>query len=157
MDETELARHPAFREVRQPGAGRFADALPRPFHRRPGVRVEPVDVDQADGGGVVIAADSDRAELAQPIDDSVWFRAVADDVAEMPDGVDRPKRRDDRIERDEIGVNVREDGDAHSRQPSSRRSVESGRPRWGNLRPSPRLPTAGRGVPGKGSGGPAVL
>jgi hypothetical protein len=61
----------------------------------------------------VIAADADRAEGAEALDDCIGLRAVADYVTEVPDGVDRAKRRDDRIERDEIGVDVREDGDAH--------------------------------------------
>ena len=46
---------------RQPGPRRARDGRPGPLHGRPGLRVEPVDLDRADGRGVVVAADADRA------------------------------------------------------------------------------------------------
>ena len=44
----------------------------------------------AGGRGVVVAADADGAEGLQAVDDGVRLGPVADDVAEVPDGVDGP-------------------------------------------------------------------
>ena len=51
--------------------------------------------------------------VAQPGDDLVGLRPVADDVTQLPDLVDGRDRREHRIERREVGVDVRQDGDAH--------------------------------------------
>jgi hypothetical protein len=61
----------------------------------------------------VIAADADRPDLTQPIDDGVGLRPVADDVAEVPDPVDRACRLEDRVQRPEVGMDVREHRDSH--------------------------------------------
>ena len=67
----------------------------------------------------MVAADADRAELGQPGDDAVRLRAVADDVTEVPDRVDRADRGEHRIEGDEVAVDVRQDRDAHAHESSS--------------------------------------
>ena len=103
----------AFRQGRQPGAGRPTDRVAGPFRRGPGLGIEPVDLGTAERRRVVVAADADRADLDEPGDDAVGIGTVADDVAEMPDGIDRAGVREDRIERHEIAVDVRQDRDAH--------------------------------------------
>ena len=45
--------------------------------------------------------------------DPVRIRAVPDDVAEMPDGVDRAGVGEHGVECDEVAVDVREHGDPH--------------------------------------------
>ncbi len=67
----------------------------------------------------MIAADADRAALAQPLDHGIRFGTVPDDVAEMPRRVDRPGGREDGIERDEVAVDIRDDGDSHTNEFSS--------------------------------------
>ncbi len=57
------------------------------------VVVEPVDLATADGCPIVVAGDADGADRRQSGDDGIRLRAVADDVAEVPDGVDRPGAR----------------------------------------------------------------
>ena len=87
----------------------------------------------------------------EPGDDAVGLRAVADDVAEVPDGVDRADACEDRVEGDEVGMDVRQDGDAHRSEPSSesRRigAVASPRrrsPRGRVARPGARRSAGGR-------------
>ena len=63
----------------------------------------------------MIAADADRADRREPFDDGIGFGTVADDVAEVPDGIDRAEVGEDRVERDEVAVDVREDRDPHRR------------------------------------------
>ena len=67
----------------------------------------------------MVAADADRAALGQPLDDGIRFGTVPDDVAEMPRGIDRPGGREDRIERDEVAVDIRDDCDPHTNEFSS--------------------------------------
>lgn len=60
--------------------GREVVAVPQ--GRGPGVRVEPLDVHEAQDGEVVVADDRVKVlQRAQAADDLVWFGAVADDVA----------------------------------------------------------------------------
>ena len=54
-----------------------------------------------------------RADLAQARHDRVGLRAVAHDVAQLPDLVDRRNQRQHRIEGRDVGMDVRQDGDAH--------------------------------------------
>ena len=63
-----------------------------PLHGAASLGVEPVDLGAATGRGVVVSADARRADLAQPLHHRVRLRAVADDVAELPDRVDRAQR-----------------------------------------------------------------
>ena len=70
-------------------------------------------------GGVVVAANADRAALGQPFDDGVRLRAVPDDVAEMPDRVDRPRGGEHGVEGDEVAVDVGDDCDPHTDKSSS--------------------------------------
>ena len=60
-----------------------------------------------------LPADADRAELAEAGDDLVRVGAVAHDVAQVPHLVHRRDRREDRVERDEVRVDVGQDRDAH--------------------------------------------
>ena len=141
------------RQAAQPGPRRLADPAARPLHRRLGVRVEPVDLGPAERGEVVVAGDADRADPGQPLDDAVRVRPVADDVAEVPDGVDRAGRGEDGVEGDEVGMDVREDGDAH-RASLARASRAHGRalvsPRAGaSAVAGSRGQTGSIGVPGR--------
>ena len=72
-----------------------------------------VDLVAPDRRRVMVAADADRLDVGQPADDAVGIRPVADHVAEMPDGVDRADRGQDGVERDEIRMDVGQDGDPH--------------------------------------------
>ncbi len=63
----------------------------------------------------MVAEDADRADLGEPGDDAVRLRAIADDVPELPYGIDRTSIRQDRIECHEVAVDVRQDGDPHRR------------------------------------------
>jgi hypothetical protein len=67
----------------------------------------------------VIATDADGAALDQPVDDRVGVGAVADDVTEMPRGIDAPGRSQHRVEGEEVAVDVRDDDDPHTNQSSS--------------------------------------
>ena len=51
----------------------------------------------------------------QPGDDPVRIRPVADDVAELPDGVEVTGVGEDRVEGKEVAVDVRQDRDPHRR------------------------------------------
>jgi hypothetical protein len=55
-----------------------------------------------------------RADLAQPRDHAVGVRPVADDVAEVPDAIDRAGVGKDRIEGRQVRVDVREDRNPHA-------------------------------------------
>ena len=105
----------ALGEGGQPVTGRVRDPAARPLHRRPRLRIEVVDLAAAGSGRVVVAPDADRADRREAFDDGVGLRAVADDIAEVPDGVDRAEVGEDRVERDDVAVDVREDGDPHRR------------------------------------------
>ena len=98
---------------RQPAPRRRVDRVAGPLRGRAGLGVEPLDLAAADGGGVVVATDAVRPELAQSRHHGVRIRTVADDVAELPDGIDVAGVGEDRIERHEIAVDVRQDRDAH--------------------------------------------
>ena len=63
----------------------------------------------------MVAADADRPDPGEPGDDAVRVRPIADDVPELPYGIDRTGIRQDRIERHEVAVDVRQDGDPHRR------------------------------------------
>ena len=113
MDEAEARLGPPFGQCGEPRARGRADGGSGPLHRPAGVVVERVDLEATDGRGVVIAADADRPELAQPTDDPIGVRAVADDVAEMPDRIHRADGVKHGIERDEVGVDVGQESDPH--------------------------------------------
>ena len=121
-----------------------------PLHRRPRVRVEPVDLVAAGGRRVVVAADADRADLGQPGDDPVRIRPVADDVAEVPDRVDAAERREHRIERDEVGMDVRQDGDAHRQSLAARSAGIGAGPRAARRLAAPPGADASPGPAGPG-------
>jgi len=61
----------------------------------------------------VVPADAGRPEGGEALDDAVGLGTVAHDVTEMPDRIDRSDRIEDRVEGDEIRMNIRQDGDAH--------------------------------------------
>jgi hypothetical protein len=62
---------------------------------------------------VVIAADHNSAEFPGQMDHLVGIRAVANDIAEIPDRVMRWRSRKNRLECLEIRVNVGDDKGAH--------------------------------------------
>ena len=72
-----------------------------------------LDVEPADGRRVVVAPDAARADLAQPGHHRVGLGPVAHDVAQLPDLVHRGDHRQHRVEGRDVGMDVREDGDAH--------------------------------------------
>ena len=84
-----------------------------PLHGPARVHVEGLDLAAAQGGGVVVAAHADGAQLAEPRDDLVGVRPVAHDVAQVPHLVHGWDRGEDGVERDQVRVDVGEDGDAH--------------------------------------------
>ena len=61
----------------------------------------------------MVAAHPDRAERRQAIDDRVRFRPVADDVTEVPDGVDGSDLGEHGVEGEEVAVDVGDHGDSH--------------------------------------------
>ncbi len=63
----------------------------------------------------MIAADPDRAKLAQAVHDAIRVRPVPDDVAEVPDGIDRTGMGEHGVEGDEVAVDVGDDRDPHGR------------------------------------------
>ena len=79
-------------------------------------------------------------------DDRVRLGPVAHDVAQLPDLVDRRDRRQHRVEGREVGMDVREDGDAH------RGSVAQGGGRDARERASQRALAALAGVPRDSAG-----
>ena len=88
----------------------------RPLHRAACVGVEQLDLATAqpprrrDCRGTPVAPTS-----LQPRDDGIGIRAIADDVAEVPDRIDAAGRRDHGVERAQVGVDVRQDEDPHAR------------------------------------------
>ena len=91
-----------------------ARSVPGPLDRGPRVVVEPVDVERAGRRPIVVAGDAAAPISGEAGDDAVRVRPVADDVAEVPDGVDVAGVGEDGIEGDEVGVDVRQHGDAHA-------------------------------------------
>jgi glycine/D-amino acid oxidase-like deaminating enzyme len=63
---------------------------------------------------VVIAADHNSAELPGQINHLVGIRAVANDIAEIPDRVIVWRSRKNRFESRQIGMNVGNDKRAHA-------------------------------------------
>ena len=98
----------------KPRARLVGDGRAGPLHRPAGV-----DVERRRCRSWSIAAASwlprtpSGADLAQPGDDRVRLRPVAHDVAQLPDLVDRRDRRQHRVEGRYVGMDVRQDGDAH--------------------------------------------
>ena len=115
VDERERVLDEAFRERPQPVARRVGDPVAGPLDGRPRVAVEQLRTQLPDGHLVVIAQDTGRADAREPLHDRIGLGAVADDVTEDADAIDRADRREHRVERHEIGVDVREDGQAHRR------------------------------------------
>src|SRR3990172_9527786 len=68
---------------------------------------------RAAGEGRASAAGTAGIQLVEAADHLVGLWAVADDVTERPDLVDWRHVVAHRVERGEIGVNVRQDGEAH--------------------------------------------
>ena len=58
VDEREALALHALGQGGEPGAGVVGDRRPGPLHRAPGVDVEALDLEPADGGRVVVAADA---------------------------------------------------------------------------------------------------
>ena len=114
----------------------------------PGVDVERLDLAAAERRRVVVAADADRAELAEPGDDLVGVGPVAHDVAQVPDLVDRRDRREDRVERREVRVDVGQDRDPHRSarvaQPAVRRLRAAAAPLRGVAREAASTGAAAR-------------
>ena len=68
----------------------------------------------------MVATHGHRALPAQARHDLVGIRAVADGVAQDPQGVVRRERLEHRLEGGQVGMDVREDGDAHAAGQRSR-------------------------------------
>ena len=69
---------------------------------------------EAAADAVVVAADVERGERADDVDDLVGAGAVADHVAEVPDGVvGAGGGFEDGVEGFEVGVDIGEDEGAH--------------------------------------------
>ena len=65
---------------------------------------------------IMVASDAQGTDLDESGDDRVGIRPVPDDVAQMPDGIDRACVCEDRIERHQVAVDVRQDRDPHRRR-----------------------------------------
>jgi len=67
-------------------------------------------LDAIEGAGMLTKAQSgghaDGSQAGQSLNDAVRLRAIAHDVSEMPDRVDRPDGREHRVEGDEVRVDV---------------------------------------------------
>jgi thiamine-monophosphate kinase len=90
-----------------------------------GVRVEVFGADGAGGGALMIAGDHGRTEAFEARDALAGLRAVADGVAERPDGVDGAGAlgvSEDGLEGGEVGVDVGDDESAHGRSIANGRS-----------------------------------
>ena len=68
----------------------------------------------------MVAADADRAGARQPLDDGIGLGAVADDVTKMPEGIDRADVGEDRVEGEQVGMDVRDDAIRMDDQSTSR-------------------------------------
>ena len=73
----------------------------------------PSDREGAAHAGIVVAPDAHRAGGPHALDDRVRLGAVADDVAQVPDRVDRAQRSHDGVEGGQVRVDVRQHGNAH--------------------------------------------
>ena len=75
--------------------------------------IEIVKVHDSGCGFVVIAAHENFSQLARAVGHFIRAGAVADDVAEIHDHVERRRGRESGVESFEIGVNVAEKQYAH--------------------------------------------
>jgi hypothetical protein len=116
VDQCDALQGSPLGEVGQPGTAVRRDRVARPFCRGARLRVEPVDLRPSDGCRIVVAAHAGRAAFAQAADDRIWLRAVPDHVPQLPDGIDLAGMIEDRIERHDVAVDVRQDRDAHRRR-----------------------------------------
>ncbi len=161
MDQRGVVDDQALGQRREPVARRRRDPGPSPLHRPARLRVEVLDLGPARGRGVVVAADADRADAGESLDHRVGLGAVADDVAEMPDRVDRSRcgRGPRRAPRGCCGCptgprsawTVSVAAGCSPRSPSLAPRDRAGRPRARGRRPSPR-PARGRPAPGRSTG-----
>jgi len=86
----------------------------RPKHRLASVGIEGSHLDHAHRGGIVVALDALQVgELGDTLDAFVGVGAIAHQVAQAPDGVERVGRGQDGFEGGQIGVYVGEDECAH--------------------------------------------
>ncbi len=93
----------------------LGNVLARPGDGGRGCLGEGGDVECAEHGEVVIADEAEVAALAGQIGALIWLGAVADHVTEAPDLLyaDRVDRRENGLERGQVGMNVADDGGAH--------------------------------------------
>jgi STE24 endopeptidase len=89
--------------------------LRRPTGARGGVVGEVAEIEPTEDAEVVVSYQADVGALGNERAAAVWARPVTDEVAEAPDGVGRVRgnRFEHSIQRMQIPVNVREDGNAH--------------------------------------------
>jgi phosphatidate cytidylyltransferase len=79
----------------------------RPFQRRPGERVEPLQVIAADGGEVVVPGHADQpGKLAHARETSPWVRPIAHQIAHAEEAVNPAKLVEHGLEGLQIGVDV---------------------------------------------------
>ena len=114
MNQAELTLGVAIGERAEPVPRRVRDPAPCPVHGCPSIGVEPLDLVTADRRGVVVAAHANRTDAGKALDDAIGFGAIADDIPEMPHGIDRTEGFDHRVEGREVGMDVRKDRDAHA-------------------------------------------
>jgi hypothetical protein len=101
-----------FRERIEEAAFVRTQARLRPLSGGSRGRVEVFGADSARGGAFVVARDHRRLQALQARDALAGLRAVADAIAERPDGVDRAAAlgiAEDSLEGDEVRVDVRDD------------------------------------------------
>src|SRR5205814_1392965 len=87
---------------------------PMALGRRSGGTVEELEALAGGHGSIVVAGDERRAPVAQQRVRVGWIGAVAHGIAHDPDRVDGREIREDRLERDEIRVDVREERHGHA-------------------------------------------
>ena len=143
VDQLAAVDDEALGERRQPRLGGGPDGPAGPLHRSPGIGVEPFDLRPAAGRGVVIAAHTNGADVAQALDDRIRSGSIAHDIAEVPDRIHRTGVGEDSVQGREIGMDVREDGDPHGEV-----SLAGGQTRvGGGVRASSRAPSRVPRVP----------
>lgn len=94
-----------------------------------GAGVEVVEREGTDCRGIMVSEDAFRIEGGETRDDLVRLRAVADDIAHVPDGVggDGSSRRENSFEGCQVRVDVGDEKDAHPGRVASS-GVKSGGP-----------------------------
>ena len=118
------------RQRAQPGTRVGVEPLARPLGGRPRVGIEPVELESARHGMLVVAADDLLTALADEIDTGGGIGAVTNDVPQAEDGVAAVGGvGEDGAKRFQVSMDIREDGVPHGRGVRTLRAALCGRDR----------------------------